>query len=720
MPFFQRFSIPLKLTLLLYLLALLGVGGYLFWPEPRPAPLHVTSVRLAPEGDRIVVEGSGFDSKTLVSISREISGRHNLRYTLPTWGRGGEMVQVGNFAYAANQKQGLLIFNLTEPERPRVAGTLELPGLARTLVVAQGLAYVACHKEGLALVDVNKPETPVLLARLPEVKLVQGLAVQGDKLYAVVLGSGVKPALVVIDISTPRQPRVIERVPLPGQPLGVRLWGDHLLVAAGRSGLLSLPLQNGLPGKWSRLELPGSAHDLVVVENFAYVACGLGGLAVVDLADNKLRLSAHIPVFGTPIRITHEDGRLYLSSVNDGGYVFDLARPDQPTSLGGFDVDGEIMGLVVKEGHAYLNTVTRGVQVLDLRSQAPLQGVFRDLKGEQSHALVFGEDLLLVGTGGGKLHVFRLPEEGGALRLATIPLSGPCRALWVKQGYAYANIDNSGIEVIDVRNPLLPVTVSFYPYKQERRETGDDYSALSIALAEGRGVVTNGRGLLQFFDLVEGKLAGFQPGSKLPGAPGKVAWGRGRIYISLVKGGGIVAVNLLPGRVTEVSDVFPLPVPQVMDMAVLGTTVVLACGFEGLYVIDFANPAAPRLIAALPLEIFAGKIVLDGFIAHVGDQRGRIIQVDLSHPSHPRPGALFQNTMNMKDFTVAKGQVFIAAGSSGLFSLPLPKSMKTLHATKKELNLALPSIESPGHYTLHFTDGSQSLTLPGILQLGPR
>lgn len=425
MPLSKRLSNPLIFFLLFYLLALVGLGSYLFWPESQQAPLRVTRASLAPSGDRILLEGEGFSESTEVSLSLDVNNRRFLRHTVPTWGQGGELVRVGRLAYATNREMGLLVLDLAEPARPRVVGTLNLPGQARALTVKAGVAYVACGRAGVALVDVSKPSSPQLLTTLPGLSMTQGLAVQGGRLYTTLFGSGVAPALAVTEVFDPRNPEVLGRVSLPGQPLGIALRGERLLVAAGKEGLLELELGVGLPRTLSRLPLPGSAHSVRVVGEHAFVACASGGLAVVELQSESPRLLAHLPVSGIVTRLVAEEGRLYLPDGTGGGHVVDVEDPEQPKLLGVFPAPRGALGIAALGRVVYLNTFLAGLQVFDLADPTPLQSVAQLDLGEKILTVNPDQDLLVVTTASGNLHLLERVEGAPPRLVSTLALNGP-------------------------------------------------------------------------------------------------------------------------------------------------------------------------------------------------------------------------------------------------------------------------------------------------------
>lgn len=704
--------------LLFYLAALAGLGSYLFWPEPHQAPLRVTRAGLAPSGDRILLEGEGFSASTQVSLALDVSNRRFLRHIVPTWGPGGDLVRVGRLAYATKRDMGLLILDLTEPERPRVVATLRLPGRASTLTVEAGVAYVACGQAGVVLVDVSDPSAPRLLAALPELGMTQGLAVGDGRLYATLFAANVAAALAVADVSDPGQPRIIGRMPLPGQPLGVALGRDGLLIAAAKEGLLEVELGAGLPRLRSSLPLPGSAQTVRVVGKHAFVACSSGGLAVVEWTAGPPRLLAHLPLPGLAYRLLAEGGRIYISDGSGGGKVVDIEDPGQPRLLGEFSVARGASGIAALGTTVYLNTMFRGIQVFDLAEPTPWQSVAQVDLGGRPTTVNPDQDRLLVTTSSGKLHVLE-PLTGASLRpVATLALKGAGHFLQIHQGHAYVSIADHGLEVVDIRNSQAPFPVGFYPF--EGNTPGLSRGSSTLALAGDRGVLVDGAWRLWRFETSVPGAGELLPGPEWTEATGEVVMDNHRLYITSHRGARIRPAELQPGGTYDAYAEYPLPAQQINQLELLGPVVVAACGLEGLILVDFTAPEAPRLLAALALPISADQLKLVGTTAYVGATAGGLLEVDLSEPARPQIAALLADTPGMQEFAVAGKHAFLGTGSAGLLVVPLPQILPPLTRSAQAMTLALPPIDTAGHYTLRISDGSQTVTLPGALELGAR
>ncbi len=175
------------------------------------------------------------------------------------------------WAYVADGQRGLVIVDVHDPTKPKVAATLELKG-AKDVEVTGRYAFVACGTEGVKVVDIADRLKPRLVATMPTS---DARVVKLGGIYAYVAdGMG---GLRIFDVADPTQPHYVG--------------GTRLNDAA----------------------IPDDAHDVVVQFSFsrpdvvtgnrtparlcAYVANGAQGLKVVDVTEpTKPLVIATLPV----------------------------------------------------------------------------------------------------------------------------------------------------------------------------------------------------------------------------------------------------------------------------------------------------------------------------------------------------------------------------------------------------------------------------------------
>jgi hypothetical protein len=129
-------------------------------------------------------------------------------------------------------------------------------------------------------------------------------------------------------------------------------------------------LQALLPGKWPAWPR-GSAYDVKVVGNYAYVALGEYGLAVFDVSTptNCVQVGG-CDTRGSAERVAVAGNYAYVA---DGGLqVIDVSNPANPVRVGGCTnaPDGHAYGMAVAGNYAYVAGGMNGLAVIDVTDPA--------------------------------------------------------------------------------------------------------------------------------------------------------------------------------------------------------------------------------------------------------------------------------------------------------------------------------------------------------------
>jgi hypothetical protein len=705
----KKVSMPLPKHILLpflvaYLLLLSGLGKALLFPAPAAETLRVD--RVIPAGEKgALLSGAGFDQSTQAFLSLDVGNRHLLRNTLPTWGEGGELVRVGAFAYLANGKRGLVVLSLADPLRPRIVGSVPLPGLARTVVVHDHIAYVGCGKQGLAVVDIRESTDPRLVAMLPGLTAAHGMTVVGDHLYVTIFSIDVEPALAVLDISQPHYPRPQGRLPLSGQPTRVVAVGEHLCVAAGRAGLYLLTLDAaGLPGIATQLALPGQSVGLAGAGHYVYVGSTTGGLlTVVDLGTAVPKIVASLTVPGYINVLLIENERLYALGSSSGGHVLDLSEPWQPRLTGYFDGPRATMGIAAVGETVYLVGRKEGLQVVDLSTPAGLQVAGQLVFDQPVLAIALQPGLVFVTTSGGALYVIDRASPQQPQVIGSFPLQATCRLLVADQGLLFAYIPKYGLEIIDVSDPRQPRLAAHYPHPLP---AASNPGALAV---DGPLTLLASDDKLLFLDVSNPEQPILSAVMTMP-----------ERILKLVVQGDLICATTVDGRLLlidrnrrQLRGSLALPVRQLSDLALAGPMAVAVSKNDGLLSIDLTDPDAPRLLAMAPLALPPDRVTLQGSTAYVTNQQGGVQLVDLTDLSRPGPD---KHIPNLNALAVDGEHLYLAA-SVGLLILPLPQELAITVNTPQELSFDLPPVSISGRYTLRLDNGRQTVTLPGALRL---
>jgi hypothetical protein len=229
----------------------------------------------------------------------------------------------GDLAFVASGGFGLSVVDVTNLQAPVLVAQLATPGSANDVRVAGTVAYVA-EDVGLQLVDVSDPAHPVLLGSLsfPAGRQVR-VAVGGNLVYLADLSFG----LHVVDVTNPMQPREVGSLALAGTPRAVSLGGTGL----GSSGLIG---------------------------SYAVVACGNGGVAVVDVSVPTAPVLLGTTPPGQPRAgsVTVRGHYAYVAAGEEGIYgglhVVELADPTNPVEVGASRDDLGVTRAALEDGFA--------------------------------------------------------------------------------------------------------------------------------------------------------------------------------------------------------------------------------------------------------------------------------------------------------------------------------------------------------------------------------
>lgn len=196
---------------------------------------------------------------------------------LPVEGGGSAAWWQNNILYVVN-RAGLQIFAGDRPEAMTALGALPLPGsFAHLGLLGSRHLLVANQEQGLLVLDVSDPRRPVQVASLPTFQHLQpsiftyDLLIDGDRAFVAQGAGGVH----VIDVSRPTQPKWQEIIDTPGTAKKMVLHDGLLLVADTLQGVFMIDVKDRKRslalGSWPvplRVEQLAVAGDQLIVSNY--------------------------------------------------------------------------------------------------------------------------------------------------------------------------------------------------------------------------------------------------------------------------------------------------------------------------------------------------------------------------------------------------------------------------------------------------------------------
>jgi len=195
-------------------------------------------------------------------------------------------------------------------------------------------------------------------------RAIRDLRVQGNLAFGLTQNS-----LLTLDLSQPSQLKAVSQLPLPGVAQALDVTETHAFVACGPGGLqvvdCSDPSQPRKVSAWEP-DLDRQQVQAVAVQNgMAYLAVKTAGLVVMDVSDPKnvkpvTVLSDQVP---DAERVVAVGSRLYL--LEPGLTVLDVSDPTKPQKLEELGAQRRTYDLGVWQDYV-VSLTSLGLQVLDL------------------------------------------------------------------------------------------------------------------------------------------------------------------------------------------------------------------------------------------------------------------------------------------------------------------------------------------------------------------
>ena len=504
-----------------------------------------------------------------------------------------EIVAAPGRVYAVDESLGLLIFDVTDPARPREVGRYQGRGEAGGAAAVGNTVLLADSVEGVMAVDLSNPAKPTFLGRweAPGEGEPREIVAAGDRAYVTLKGDN--DQLVALDISNPAKMTTLGEV----QPPSVFM---------------------------SALALSG---------NRLFLADGLG-MTAIDVTDPRKMVVRGQFEAGAMERIAVEGDVVWCAS-QDGLWVIDVRAMATPRLRLALPSVSGARAVAVAGGVAVVAD-TAALQVMDVGSPLASPGGARiDLSAfpgvDLSDLARFG-DHLAVAAGGAGLRVYAVAKSGQPAAVGSLDgsPSGHHRtytgALTVRGTTAYLAEDGlaGGLRIVDLTAPANPTQLGAIesPGLGHRPAVMGDHVLVPSTGADALGVrVFAVADPARPRDVAFVDLARPVPAVVVAGSHAFAA-GDDLTVIGLTDPAAPTVVATLPGLALS-------------GLATDGRWLYGASSTDGLVVVDAATPSRPRVAARLALPGGASDPRLDGSALFVATGAGGVLRVDVADPIHP-------------------------------------------------------------------------------------
>jgi hypothetical protein len=352
------------------------------------------------------------------------------------------------------------------------------------------------------------------------------------------------------------------------------------------------PVDLSQPGTLRFMGQFGGSIDAVAAAG-AYVYFGEGPvLRILDRSGSGalVPLGQTAPLPGGPIRgVAVAGGRAYVAAGDAGLRVIDVSDPPSPEEIGAVDSPGREVDVSIRGSYAYVAAQDRSI-----RREGGLRVV--DVSNAASPTLV-----------------------------GTLDVGGSAEAVRVVGSYAYVAAAASGLRVVDVSDPHLPVEVSGLSWSAA-------WSALDLDVVAGRAYLLGARSL-RVIDVSDprspvevGSFEGFSSAQQVRVHNGYAFVGdyfQGLRILDVSQGDTPVEVA------AEGADGVPA-LDLTSDRAYVSFRGV------GLRVLDVSDPLSPVELGVYAAPDSVNKLYVDGPLAYLTTgSSSRMFIADVSDPGRP-------------------------------------------------------------------------------------
>jgi len=291
--------------------------------------------------------------------------------TLDTPGSATDVIVADNYAYVADGSSGITVINVTTPTSPSIVRSVVLPDVPTRLDISGTYLYVA-DTSSVKIMSLADATNPTVVGTYEQTGLTV-TDVASDGTYVYVLGSlNGQAVLEVIDVTNPASPAYKSLVNVNGGS-DVVLSSNYAYVVGGQK----MDIVNAYPtltiaGTYTDPAGSASYGGVQVYGSTAYVNDPVLGLHAINIASPSSPTlsfdSASIsPSIGYGTGIAISNGYAFLTRDTSGGMtVYDIASTTTPKFIDTFSGPATAGFLTIANNIAYITAGAAGVQLVDV------------------------------------------------------------------------------------------------------------------------------------------------------------------------------------------------------------------------------------------------------------------------------------------------------------------------------------------------------------------
>jgi hypothetical protein len=200
------------------------------------------------------------------------------------------------------------------------------------------------------------------------------------------------------------------------------------------------------------------SRDVVVNGNYAYIADGRNGLAVIDISNPySPKILGQAPNTGNGLAVALNGNYAYIADGQTGVREYSITNPTQPALIGAVQTANWAQDIVIRNNIGYVAVDVSGMQLLNLSIPGlpGTAGPAYNLSGT-SYGISLSGNYAITSSGGAGIHLVDVSLPSAPLLKGTYNTPGTAYDVCVVDETAFVADAQGGLVVVDISNPAAP------------------------------------------------------------------------------------------------------------------------------------------------------------------------------------------------------------------------------------------------------------------------
>ena len=410
-------------------------------------------------------------------------------------------------------------------------------------------------------------------------------------------------------------------------------------------------------------DTPGSAQDVAVDGDLAFVADGTAGLQVLDVTAPKTPfVLGNLPTGGDAFGIDVRGDRAYLADLDQGLVVADISVPAAPVLLGQVATYGTPRDVLVRGNYAFVADYLSGLTIVDVSDPSDPSIVASMTDCPEAYSLDVSGAFVFIADRSQGLKIIDVSNPSAPSLAAQY--STPCEAYGVSVYGDRAYVvgfesswpePQAFLEAVSVDDPTHP------EFLGRRLSVGYSYE---IVVDGVHAYVADAMDGVRQYDVSVPSSPALK--SSLPLPPWAVGLElRGPHVFVADSAYGVKVVNVAERTEPYPSGLADTP-NAAFGVAAIGDYAYVGDQQSGLQVVDVSDAANPALVGGVALPGRAYGVDVAGDYAYVANAGFGLQIVDISDPESPQHVSGIDSPSFAYDVAVDGSLAYVADGNSGI------------------------------------------------------